>query len=132
MDGYYSGSVHIDYEVIVPLIGGDSECDGWVRMTYDSSQPTPFSGELSCDWPIFDIWAALWMGDVTGTMDGRTTGGFNARGDVWGRDALDYFIFSATWNATMSGPTIDGTFNGGTFLFDNYNADFSVTFDAPL
>ena len=119
-DGTYTGTITINYTMTVPLLGGNSVCDGPIDFTVDSAANPPISGTYSCDWPILDLWAALWLDTVNGTVTGSEAGGL-LLGDIDGDESVGTFVFADPWNGFVSaGPTINGTFNNAHFLVDDY------------
>ncbi len=126
-DGTYVGPVLIDYEMLVPFIGGNSTCDGDVTLVVDQSTNPNVVGTISgCEWPLFDLWALALLGTVDGDVLGDVFG-VSASGD----DSNGVFAWNESRSGAAGTTTLDGSFSGGSFLVDDYSGSFSATRIGP-
>ncbi|MFT5456894.1 MAG: hypothetical protein ACI9K2_003384 [Myxococcota bacterium] len=72
-----------------------------------------------------DADADLFLGEDAGVLDGGVSG-VDAAGRTEGSDGLD-FVWDEPWSGTFVGADLEGSFSGGTFLFDNYSGTFAVS-----
>lgn len=125
--GTYRGTIRVDYELVVPLIGGSERCTGDMELVWDPDVSNNLSGPLlSCDWPLLSIWANLTMGDVEGSFDGVVLDGF-VSGNTVGGDG-NFWSWNDPWTGIFHGDTIIGGFDGRNVLVDNYSATFELTY----
>ena len=118
----------MDYENAVPLIGGSSRCTGELELYWDPKADPMLSGEiLECEWPPFDIWAALTLGSVQGefsaTVSGSDITGFTAGGDggLW--------MWDSSWTGVFDGMTLTGVFFDNTLFIDSCFGVFELTYE---
>lgn len=108
----------MDYESVVPLIGGSSRCTGEVEIDWDPKASPMLTGEIiDCDWPLFDLWAALTMGSVEGTFTGNVSGS-DVSGDTYGGDG-SMWSWDTSWEGVFDGTTLVGGFTDRNILIDN-------------
>ena len=108
------------------MFGGDSVCNGDAELVWDpDADPQLVGGFGDCEWPVFDLWAAAFMGTPEGTLDGRVAG-IDVSGAAVGSDGLD-FEWDERWDGVFIDERLIGEFSGGTFLFDSYTVTFDVT-----
>ena len=125
--GTYRGTIRIDYELVLPLVGGSERCSGDMELTWEPDVSNALSGDLlSCDWPLLSIWANLTMGDVSGTFDGSVVDGL-VSGNTQGGDG-NFWAWDDAWSAIFHGDTIVGGFSGRNLLVDNYSATFELNY----
>jgi hypothetical protein len=106
-------------------------CNGTVTLTVDNALNPAIVGTYSCDWPVLDIWAALWLDEVTGTITGNENGGLLI-GNIDGDESIGTLSFSLSWNGFMSaGPAINGTYSDFTILTEDYVGWWSATRIGP-
>jgi hypothetical protein len=136
-DGIYEGWVHIDYErdLFGPLPPAPnwSNCDGDITIEVDNSRSPVMMGSISnCEWPLWDIWAQLWLSDVDGILDGNPGSYGFADGDVSGGDGGDFIFDHGFTAAVVTGPRIAGLWTGSQPLVDSHEGAFVADWVAPL
>ncbi len=124
--GTYIGPIDIAYEMTVPLLGGSSTCSGTMTVVYDPAAPDPILGTFSCDWPVLDLWAAVFLDEMNGELRGD---GPLPAVDGWltGVDGSGTFEIDDPWAGAIADDRMIGTFSGGSFLVDDYSGTWDLS-----
>ena len=128
--GRYRGLLVMNYENLVPLIGGSSQCTGELELYWDPEAVPMVSGTIvDCDWPLFDVWALLTLGSVGGVFLG-TVSGSDVNGTTGGGDG-SFWSWDTSWEGVFDGMTLRGGFTDRTVLIDNCAAVFELEYVGP-
>jgi hypothetical protein len=120
----------MNYENVVPLIGGSSRCTGELELYWDPEAVPMLSGAIvDCDWPLFDVWALLTLGSVGGVFSG-TVSGSDVNGSTEGGDG-SLWSWDTPWEGVFDGTTLWGGFTDRTVLIDNCSAVFELEYIGP-
>jgi hypothetical protein len=131
LDGRYSGTIEITYDVNLIFLKLNSTCDGDVEFDVDLAATTgpQIIGSFDCDWPILDLAVqAVFGSDIGGTFDGFVDPiTFETSGTI---HCVNTDCFDTDGWFGSDGQTIEASFSSGAFP-ETWDGSFSATWVSP-